>query len=187
MAYTDDILAQQEAERKRQEQEQERQRQEIELRRQQMMASQQQSPAAGGIDPSSALTVAQSFMGGGSPAAGGIGGGAGAGAGGSGGGAGSLASAWPLAVAAVIGGHHNWARKKGMHTNEDAITGRALYKDSEYYQEKGNAKLDGAGDEIRLAAMGSSPADLFRKDTWTTAAKLAAQGGILGKMVKKIF
>lgn len=183
--YTDP-LAQQEALRLQMEeqrrQDEERQKREQEQRRQQMMASQpSQNMAANGINPGAIMSMMPSA--GASPAASGIGGGAGGGAGAGG----SLASAWPVAVAIAAIGQHQWAKGKGLHTNSDAITGRALYKDSEYYQQKGNAKLDGMGDEMRLAAMGSSPSDLLRKETWTTAAKLAAQGGILGKVLKKIF
>jgi hypothetical protein len=192
-----------EQERLQREQEEEQRRQQEFIAQQQARMQQAQSqphPAEnglGGMNPGSMMSMMQSFGGGGSGAAAGgaTSGGAAAGgtaAGGTGaaasGSAGSgLAAAWPVAVAVGIAAHHNWARKKGLHTNQDALTGRALYKDSEYYQTKGNEKLDGMGDEMRLAAMGSSPADLFRKETWTTAAKLAAQGGILGKALKKIF
>lgn len=162
--------------------EEERLRREAEQRQQQMLArqrSQSGNPMAGGIDPSTALSAYQSF-------AGGSAGGAGAGGGASGAASGGM-SAWPVAVAALALGQHEWAKRKGLHTDSDALTGRALYKDSEYYQQKGNEKVSGLGDEMRLAAMGSSPADLFRKETWATVAKLGAKGGILGGLLKKIF
>jgi len=190
----DAFLKMQEEQRKAEE---ERRRREEEERQRQMQRQQQSSPAMGGMggmDPS----MMSGMMGGGasSPAAGGItGGGAGAagagagGAGASGGSAGAsgLASFWPAAVVAAIVGHNEWAKKKDLHTDKDGIAGRALIKDSVYYQEKGNEKLDGLGDEWRLAAQGSSPVDLFKGDTWKTAASLAAKGGIVGKALKKIF
>lgn len=192
MMTADEFAQYQEQERLRQEQEQqriedERRRQEEARRR----AAGQQNTAAGGIDPGQALSMYSSFAGGSSPAAGGIMAGGGEAGGASAAGGASSASGgmsfWPLAVAAGVIAQHNWARKKGLHDNQDAILGRALYKDADYYQEKGNEKIDGLGDEMKLASLGSSPADYFRKDTWTTAAKLAAQGGILGKVLKKIF
>jgi hypothetical protein len=191
MNFSDQLAQQQEAQRLQQEEELRRQDEERKKReeqqRQRLLAQQQAQPA--GMDPSAAMQMMSSFTGG-SPAAGGISaagpGSAGAASGGSSAAAGGI-SMGPLALAAVIGAHHNWARKKGLHSNADAITGRALYKDSEYYQDKGNAKVGGMGDEMRLAALGSSPADLLRKDTWTEAAKLAVKGGVLGSVLKKIF
>lgn len=173
-------ISQQEAERLMMEQrrlEEERRRREEMQRQQQVVMHPPQAPAQtpqmGGFDPMSLMGA-------------GVGGAGGAGGGASGAASGGM-SAWPVAVAALAIGQHEWAKKKGLHTDSDALTGRALYKDSEYYQQKGNEKMDGLGDEMRLAAMGSSPADLFRKETWTTAAKLAAKGGILGGLLKKIF
>lgn len=179
-----EVINQQEAERIQQEQrrlDEERKRREEQQRQQVAMQSQPapaQTPQMGGFDPSSMMGMM-----GGSGA-----GGAGAGGASSAGGAASSGmSAWPVAVAALAIGQHQWAKRKGLHDDKDAITGRALLKDSEYYQKKGNEKVSGLGDEMRLAALGSSPADLFRKDTWSSAAKLAAKGGILGGLLKKIF
>lgn len=175
--------------------EEERKRREEEERQRMLLRQQQQqSPQMGGIDPS----MMSSMMGGGGAgsagaAEGGIavgGGGASAGgAGASGGSAGAsgMMSFWPAAVVAAVVGHNEWAKKKDLHTDKDGLAGRALIKDSVYYQEKGNEKLDGLGDEWRLAAQGSSPVDLFKGDTWKTAASLAAKGGIVGKALKKIF
>ncbi|MBU9386653.1 hypothetical protein [Burkholderia multivorans] len=91
------------------------------------------------------------------------------------------------ALAAAITAHHLWAKDKGMHTNEDAILGRALYKDADWYQPRLNDKIGGLGDEVKLASLGSSPIDLFKGDTWSKAAKLGLSGGILGSLLKKIF
>lgn len=193
----------QELERLRQEEEalhQEEERRRREEERKRLAAAQQQGAGtAGGVDPGTAMQMYSSFSGS-TPAAGGIGGTAGTAgtagsagaAGGSAGGGASAASSgiasfWPAAVFVAAAAQHNWARKKGIHDNKDALTGKALQKDTAYYQPRLNEKLDGMGDEVRLAGLGSSPADLFRADTWKEAAKLAAQGGIVGKALKKLF
>lgn len=188
--YGEDVWAQQERDRIRREEEEKKRREE----RQRLMQMQQPGAqqAQGGIDPSQAMSMYQSFAGGGGSsgvAAGGMGGGATGGTA-AGGGASTAAggfSAWPLAAAAAITAHHMWAKNKGMHDNKDALLGRALYKDADWYQPRANEKVDGMGDEIKLASLGSSPADLLRKDTWSQAAKLAVKGGIAGKILKKIF
>lgn len=121
---------------------------------------------------------------------GGVAGGAAAGGGGFGGAA-AAGGPW-AALAAAIVGHNQWAKGQGLRDNESfpletGLEGRALFKDSKRYQEWGNRAVDGLGDEWRLAGLGSSPADLFNKNTWGEAAKIAASGGILGKMLKKLF
>lgn len=186
MMYGNDIQAQQQAqaaELQRQQEALQQQQQEAFARQRAQQAQAAQGPA-GGIDPS----MFSSFMGGGGGAGAAGAGSAGAGAGGAGasGGA-SLTSAWPVAVAALAIGQHEWAKNKGLHTDMDALTGRALLKDSAYYQTKGNEKLGGLGDEMRLASLGSSPADLFKGQTWKEAGNLAIKGGILGNLLKKIF
>lgn len=178
-------------------QEEDRRRQEeIERANEERLRSQSytQPPSAGGIGQFSGMIPPM----GGGEAAGASAGGAEAAAGGSaagGGGAGAssgagsaLAAAGPwAAMAAAIGVHHMWAKNKGMHDNQDALLGRAFYKDADWYQPRLNEKVDGLGDEAKLASLGSSPVDLFRADTWKSAAKLAAKGGIIGSALKKLF
>lgn len=138
--------------------------------------------AAGGASANSSLAAS-------SGAASGSLAGAGAGGGGAaGGGMGSLAAAGPwAALAAAIGSHHMWAKKKGMHDNQDALMGRALYKDADWYQPRLNERVDGWGDEVKLASLGSSPADLFNANTWSDAGEQAFKGGILGATLKRWF
>lgn len=198
------------------EQEREKKRREEELRRstqaQPVVVTpvQQARPESGGMgggmDPSTMMQMfsSQGGAGGGAGAGAGAGAaggaeagaGAGAGAAGGAGGAGAaggagggsfMAGGGPFVIAAAVAAHHMWAKNKGMHDDKDGIMGRALYKDADWYQPRANSKVDGMGDEIKLASLGSSPVDLFRKDTWTEAANLAAKGGILGKALKKLF
>ena len=183
-----DIWAQQEQERQAIEEAERKKREE--RNRQMIQGATGAQQAQGGIDPGTALSMYQSMVGGGatsgaSTAAGGMGSGAAAGSGG-GAAAGGI-SAWPVAVGAAILAQHMWARNKGIHDDKDALLGRALYKDVDYYQPRLNEKVDGLGDEVKLAGLGSSPGDLFRAKTWSEAAKLAVRGGILGKAIKKIF
>jgi hypothetical protein len=122
------------------------------------------------------------------------GGGAAAGGSAAGGGFASGAAAagpWAALAAAIIG-HNQWAERKGLRDNEDykfqtGIEGRALYKDSAWYQPRLNNKVDGLGDEVRLVGLGSSPTELFKGKNWAEAAKIAASGGIIGKALKKLF
>lgn len=196
MTYADQSAQQLEMDQRRVEEELKRQKEEQERRafmlaQQQQQQQQQSSPAMGGINPMSMMS--SSSAGGGSAAGGSVAGGGAAGGGAAGGASGGsaassgIASFWPAAVFVAAAAQHNWARKKGIHDNKDALTGKALQKDTAYYQPRLNEKLDGLGDEVRLAGLGSSPADLFKADTWKEAAKLAARGGILGKALKKIF
>lgn len=169
--------------------EDERRRQQEELTRSQSSAYQPQQSASPGGMP--AMGGFQQMMGGGAGAGGAAGGGAGAGtsagAGGSSAG-GAMAGAAPwVGLAAAIGSHHMWAKNKGMHDNQDALLGRALYKDADWYQPRFNDKVDGWGDEVKLASLGSSPVDLFKANTWSDAAEQAAKGGILGAALKKLF
>lgn len=101
---------------------------------------------------------------------------------------GSIAAAGPwAALAAAVLAHNKWATNKDMHTNSDAIMGRALYKDADWYQPRLNDKVDGLGDEVKFGSLGSSPIDLFRGKTWSDAAKYGLSGGILGAAIKKLF
>lgn len=146
-------------------------------------------PGATGVSGASA--GAEGIFGGG--VAGGSAAGAGASGAASSGFGGAVAAGGPwAALAAAILGHNQWAKGQGLRNNESfpletGLEGRALYKDSGRYQEWGNRAVDGLGDEWRLAGLGSSPADLFNKNTWSEAAKIAASGGILGKAIKKLF
>lgn len=133
---------------------------------------QNESGDLGGIPPASMISA---FGGSGS------GGGTGASA------AASAVPAWPVAVAAGVLAHNEWAKNKGMHTDKDALLGRAAYKDADWYQPRLNSKIGGMGDEVKLASLGSSPIDMFRASTWKDAAKLAVKGGIAGNILKKIF
>lgn len=166
--------------------EDERRRRQEELSRSQAPAYQpQQSSSAGGMP---AMAGMQQMMGGGGAGAGTAGGastGAGGGASGAGG---AMAGAAPwVGLAAAIGSHHMWAKNKGMHDNQDGLLGRALYKDADWYQPRLNDRVDGWGDEVKLASLGSSPIDLFKANTWSDAAEHAAKGGILGAAIKKLF
>ncbi len=124
------------------------------------------------------------------------GGGSSAGAGASSAGAsssGGLAAAGPwAALAAAVIGHNEWAERKGLRDGESfkgeyGLTGRALYKDKDWYAERADKIVPGLGSDINLGASFSSPADLFRGDTWKGAAKSALKGGVIGGLLKKIF
>lgn len=100
---------------------------------------------------------------------------------------GGLASAGPWgALAAAAVGHHLWARNKGYHTDEDALLGKAAYKDvKNYYQEKGNKIIDGLGDSMVGGAFMTSPLSWTKKDNWTDAVKSTVHAPL--KMIKSIF
>ena len=151
------------------------------------------SGAAAGAEGIFGGSAAGAGASGGMAAGGGAAGGGAAAGGGSLAGGGGIAAAGPwAALAAAIVGHNQWAEKKGLRENEDyklqtGIEGRALYKDSAWYQPRLNNKVDGLGDEVRLVGLGSSPTELFKGKNWAEAAKIAATGGILGKALKKLF
>jgi hypothetical protein len=147
----------------------------------------------GGATAGSGATAGASGIFGGGVAGGSA---AGAGAGGAaagGGGYSALAAGGPwAALAAAIVGHNQWAKGQGLRDNEKfplqtGLEGRALYKDSKRYQEWGNRAFDGLGDGARLAGLGSSPTELFKGKNWAEAAKIAAKGGLLGGVLRKIF
>lgn len=106
---------------------------------------------------------------------------------------GGLAAAGPwAALAAAVVGHNEWADRKGLRDGESfkgeyGLTGRALYKDKDWYAERADKIVPGLGSDINVGASFSSPADLFRGDTWKGAAKSALKGGIVGGLLKKIF
>lgn len=166
----------------------------------------------GGMNPMQGMQIAKNFMpassgasaaGAGSAGgtasgatAGGTAGGSAAGgaAGSAGGGLSSgLAAAGPwAALAAAIVGHNEWAERKGLRDGENfkfeyGLTGRALYKDKDWYAERADKVVPGLGDDINIAGSMSSPVDLFRGDTWKGIGKSLAKGGVVGGLVKKLF
>lgn len=122
-----------------------------------------------------------------------VGGASSGGAAGGGGATGGLAAAGPwAALAAAVIGHNEWADRKGLRDGESfkgefGLTGRALYKDKDYYAERADKIIPGLGDSVNIGGSLSSPADMFRGETWKGAAKSALKGGVVGGLLRKIF
>ncbi|MNL10838.1 hypothetical protein D3C87_1316520 [compost metagenome] len=132
-----------------------------------------------------------SVAGGGAASSGGAA--AGGAAGGSSGAMSGLAAAGPwAALAAAVIGHNEWADRKGLRDGESfkgeyGLTGRALYKDKDYYAERADKIIPGLGDSVNIGGSLSSPADMFRGETWKGIGKSALKGGVVGGLLKKIF
>lgn len=103
----------------------------------------------------------------------------------------AAAGPWALLAGAIIG-HNEWAKHKGLRDGEKfygeyGLTGRALYKDKDYYREQLNDFIPGSGEDANIIGSLSSPADLFRSKTWDDIGSSLKQGGSVGALLKKIF
>lgn len=187
--------------------EMERQRQELEEeaeRLRQQRLEQQNASSGGGMDPSSMMSIGQSFMGSGGGAAGASGGAAGASsgaasassgaAGASGGAAGAssagsaMASAGPwAALAAAIVINENSAKKGGYRREgsdyyKDLASGRVLSQDVD---QRWAPKIFGKNDKAGLGSDMSAAASIGSFQFGKGFKEL--KNGSLGKFIKKIF
>jgi hypothetical protein len=110
-----------------------------------------------------------------------------------GGGAGySLASFWPAAVVAAIVGNEKYQentgnRKGEMFPGEQALEGRAFFKDAPVWGDKADSVIPGLGSDIRIAGDLGSPFDLLHGSTYSDLWNNLKSGGILGGLFKSIF
>ncbi len=97
--------------------------------------------------------------------------------------------AWLVAAAVgnELNANHEGRRDSDAFKGESAMTGRALYKDSEHLTEQGNKIFDGLGDGIGIGSKISSPLDMLRGDTWSGVWDNAKRGGVLGGLLRKVF